>query len=263
MPPKTNPNDFTVQLRMGIQEINENMDKKFEEQRKSTEDHISRIIKDFEVKFDGLVSKIQQDFAAEANKIKSDVNHCYEFIKQIDKSTTSRLIELEKSQNVLMRRLNRSDIIVTGLPRASPNIISSILKIAKLYDIPLNENDINQCISIKNRKEVLIKFNSIHARDSIMKKYYATRSLKLKDVLDEQQDGADIEERIYLSDHLTPMASKLCFICRKLKKNNRITDFKFYNGDVPRAVLKQIDGIEMTLDIFNVMEKYQEYCNSS
>ncbi|KAI8115876.1 hypothetical protein FF38_11948 [Lucilia cuprina] len=260
MPPKANPESFAAQLRKGIEEINENIDKKLEAHCKSTEDRIYQAAKDLEIKFGELVSKIKEDFVAEMNKVKSDINHCYEFVKQIDKSSTSRFMELEKSQNLLMKRFNRPDIIVSGLPAASPNLKIMILSLAKVYAIPFSENDI-QYTPIKNNSEVLIKFNSISTRDSLMKKYYSTRNLMLKDLLQqgENEEGADLEERVYLNDHLTLMANKLCYLCRRLKRNKQISGFRFRNGDVLRAVIKTNDGSEETLDIFNITEKFQNF----
>lgn len=264
MPPKSASNDFTAELQKGIEVINKNIDTKLEDHQKSTEAHMSKTIKNFEVKLNELVSQIREDFLEEITKIKSDVNHCYEFIKQIDKSTTSRFIELEKSQNLIMRRLNRLDVIITGLPAASPKLKTMILKLAEVYSVPFGENDIKQYTSIKNNSEVLVQFHSIAIRDAIIKKYYETRTLMLKDLLsqEENEDGADLEARVFLSDHLTPMASKLCYICRQLKKSNRITGFKFRNGNEPHAVIKMRDGAHKTLDIFSLMDKFPEFKTS-
>lgn len=63
-----------------------------------------------------------------------------------------RMDDLEKPQNSLMNRLNKVDIGVTGLPKAVPNIISKITKIAKICEVFLNENDLSQCTQIKNKE---------------------------------------------------------------------------------------------------------------
>lgn len=73
------------------------------------------------------------------------------------------------SQNVLMRHLNRPGINLTSLLQAVPNIVSLILKIANIFKVILSDNDINQCISIKNKNEVSMKSNSTVKRDSIVK----------------------------------------------------------------------------------------------
>lgn len=285
MPARADSNNFSIQLKNGIKEINQNMDQQFKEHQKITTEYVSHALKDFEVKIDGLIGKIEQKLAEEISKVKSDVNHCYEFIKQIDKATTYKNIECEKSRDLIMKRLNRPDVIVSGLPKKVPNIINCILNIAEFYKVPLTKDGTIQCTSIKNDTEVLVKFLSIDTRDALMKNYYKRRDLKLKHVvradvpnISEEnagvvdqgpnssngalhQDVADIDARVFLSDHLSPMASKLCFICRKLKRDKRISGFKFRNGDVPRVALKNNEGLEKTFDFFELIEKYQEFKN--
>lgn len=68
-------------------------------------------------------------------------------------------------------------------------------------------------------------FNSFAKKDSIMKKYYEGRSLKLKDVL-QDHEVAHINRKIFLSD-LTPVASKLSYTCRNLKSEKWTSSYKF------------------------------------
>lgn len=215
-------NALALQLHKGFEEVNKNIDNKLEMHRRTTQEQIEKAVKDFEARVDAVISKIKKDFNAEISKIKSDVNHCYEYIKQIDNSNMSKLVDLEKSQNVLIKHQNRPDIIITGLPAALSNLKDIILKIGEIYEIPVTDCDINQCIYRKNLKEVLVKFNTIPIRDRIMKKYYETRELKLNGLI-----RGELVSRIFLNDHLTPMASKLTYLCRKLKKAKRIINSNF------------------------------------
>lgn len=254
MPPKSNTDSFTAQLQKGIKEINQNIEEKLEAHRKVTEEQICKALHDFENKIDGMVSKLKDELTYELTNMKSDIQHCYEFVKQIDKSTTNKLVEFEKSNNALMRRINRPDIIITGLPAALPNLMETILKLGVVYDIPLVENDVNHIMYIKSFKEVLVKFNTIAVRDKLMKKYYETRDLKLNDLI-----GGELSERVFLNDHLTPMANKLSFICRRLKRDKQITKFKFHNSDLPTVEITKNDGVEMKLNLFAMLENFPDF----
>lgn len=88
------------------------------------------------------------------------------------------------------------------------------------------------------KKEVVIRFTSFARRNSLKEKYYAVRSLKLKDVIDDH-DGLILTEEFFLSDCLTLMASKLSYLCRKLKREERIIGDKFRNGDSLHAMVKK------------------------
>ena len=97
---------------------------------------------------------------------------------------------------------------------------------------------------MNGNKLLLIKFNNVGIRDSLMKEYFKTRSLKVKDVLD-----GEIESRVYLNDHYSPAASNLNFLCRKMLRLNIISKFKIFNSDKLKSKLTLCDGKEVVCDM--------------
>lgn len=144
-------------------------------------------------------------------EMQSDIINCSKHIKHVDSSTSSKIASLQDENNVLHKRLNHGDIVVSGLPSGLDNLVDIAIKLCSLYNINVHPADFNHVCYMYNRKAILIKLNSVFLRDSIMKEYYKTRTLKVSDLVD-----GDIDRRVYLNDHFSPAAGKLNALCRRL-----------------------------------------------
>lgn len=117
------------------------------------------------------------------------------------------------------------------------NIVDCVVAIGAVYNITLTKSDVNNAFYANNGKVVIVKFNSVLNRDSIMRGYFKAKDLKLSDVI-----GGEISSRVYLNDHMTPAANKLNFICRRMLKEKKIDKFFIMHSDVPKVRLTLPDG---------------------
>lgn len=164
--------------------------------------------------------------------LEEEIKYCKEQFKNI-----------ERLHSITQRRLNRADILINGLPKSITNLRQPVMKIAQLCNVSLNSWDIQHCCYVYGGKAILVKLNSIHLRDTIMANYFRT-SIYLKDVLD-----CEVQSRIFLKDHLTPMAAHLVNICRKLRDRKVIYKYVLINGDVPKVRITFEDGNEIVQNV--------------
>lgn len=177
---------------------------------------------------------------ASLDDIKSEMSSCLTEIKSDIAECGSKVSNLEVENNVLHRRLNRADIVVSGLPAGLNNLISPVVALGSFYKIAVTSQDVNHVCYMNNRRQILVKFNSVFLRDSIMKEYFKTRALKVGDII--EGDGNDIDNRVYLNDHFSPAAAQLNVVCRKLLRQRIVTKFTILNADRLKAKLTLPNG---------------------
>ncbi|XP_046806469.1 uncharacterized protein LOC124419811 [Lucilia cuprina] len=262
-PQNTTGNDDLIKR---IEQIQKSIEDKLEHNKSEIKSEIELQMNNgfanLEAKMDGLIENVRSEMRGELNKMKSDVNNCYSMVKEVDKSTNAKINALVAKNNTLERRLNRADILIIGLPNKMDSIRSYVMKIGQLVGVAVTMTDINHCCYLKKQKCILIKFNSVYIRDSIMKKYYESQPLLLKDVMDncdvggadkngvgDQNVGGDVESRIYLKDNLSPVSKRLKYICQKLLLKKQISKFYLKNMDNPKAKIFKSDGSFEYLDI--------------
>lgn len=214
---------------------------------KTSFDEFVKASKEDNTAFKNTMAQVLSDFKNEISlcikEIKPDIVTCNKLIDKISASTTSKLSALETENNILHRRLNRGDIVVNGLPSGLNNLSSTVISLCNHYNIRISEQNLNHVCYMSDRKLILVKFNNVNVRDSLMKEYYKTRSLKVKNIL-----GGEIESRVYLNDHFSPAASNLNSLCRKMMRQKIITKFKLINKDKPKAAITLCDGKEVVYD---------------
>lgn len=200
---------------------------------KTCENDISSKLSELEATIKKLSKTISEDIIEQLKDIKSEVASCSLKVKATDTFVTSKIQHLEHENNSLRRQINRSDIVVHGLSAEMTvdEMHNTLFEMGKVLDVEINHNDVNLCTYIRRKKSMLVKFNSIYKRDMLMKKYFAYNELKLCQIYKKTK----AESRVYLNDNLTPCASKLNYLCRKLLKDKKITKFRFYNRDTPEA----------------------------
>lgn len=66
----------------------------------------------------------------------------------------------------------------------------------------------------------------------------------------------DIQKRVFLNDHLTPRAGKLCFNCRKLRNENKLKRFRLINNDIIKVKITLNDD---TIKVYNLNEFYEYF----
>lgn len=198
--------------------------------------------------FKNTMMKMIADFKNETSlcikEMKSDIVDCRKLVDEVDASTKSNISKLEIENNALHRRLNRSEVVVRGLPSGLNNLSSAVVSLCKHYNIDIIEQQLNHVCYINNMRQIIIKFNNVDVRDLLMKEYFKTRSLRVCDVL-----GGEIQARVYLNDHFPPIAARLNALCYKLSRQKLISKFKVLNKDNPRAIITTNDGKRMECDL--------------
>ncbi|KNC33466.1 hypothetical protein FF38_02086 [Lucilia cuprina] len=217
------------------------------------------------------ITQMVSNVMSQLNLIKSDLDKSLSKSKETEELFHSKIHSLEIENNSLRRQLNRGDIVVNGLSKAltRDKLYAQIFKIGEVLGVNLQHNDINVCTYIQGKAQVLVKFNSIYKRDQLIQKYFEKKSLYLNELYinDEQplnSEGSENEQnstgdqmntndlseiRVYLNEHLTPIAAKLNYMCRRMLKTKKIKKFKLYNRDVPEVKITLNDGGEKTFNI--------------
>lgn len=223
------PNDIIAELKIQC----DNLKAEFQKQ-----------VDDLNKKLDSFINASNIDSNVKLQQIEEKLNNCYAVVKQTESTHSATIEDLELQNDILQRRLNRADIVINGLPDGVSDLREPIVKIASLCNIDLSPIDIQHCCYFRKGKSVLIKFNSVYVRDCLMAKYHRRGPLFLCDIFD-----VNVRSRIYLNDHLNRAASKLMFICRRLKKSNKVRKFKLINADRPKAEVEMIDGAIKILNL--------------
>lgn len=198
-----------------------------------------------------ILSEFKCEMSAVVKELKSDIHDCRKMINHLDSSTTIKISELEAENNVLHRRLNRGDFIISGLPAGLDNLNSVVLSLGSFFNVVVNPYDINHVCYMSNRKILLVKLNSVSMRDQIMKEYFKTRNLMVKDII-----GGEIVSRVYLNDHYSPAASNLNNLCRKMLRQKCISKYKIINADRLKARLTLPDGKEVSYNMAECAELF-------
>lgn len=192
------------------------------------------------------VSDLKNEMSTRFEAVKADIVECNNAIKQVESDTVNMVSELRLENNLLHLKLNRSDIMVNGLPECLQDIISTVVDLASFYEIQIAPTDITQACYISNKKAVLVRFNNVLVRDKIMKKYFETmKTQPLKSsafVIDPNIPKTLLDKRVFLNDHFTPAAGKLNSLCRKLRQNRMILKFKLINAAKPVAKLTLLNN---------------------
>jgi len=164
---------------------------------------------------------IRTEFSNEIKNLRDNVENVNNFVKTMDDQWHTEISYLEVEINKLHKRLNRNDIIISGLPEGLTDLIAPAISIAKHFGINITATEIQQISYIFGKKAILTKFVSANTRDRILTEYFKARNMVLKNVI-----GGDITSRVYLNEHLSPLANKLNYTCRKLLKHSNKKDRK-------------------------------------
>lgn len=238
--------DIQDSLRNGFSSIlaclEEKLEAKFNENKRKLDEQLENGLKLLDERINEISFHGPLINAEEVDQIKSDTKSCFDLVNVVDKAADRRMASLERHNNILQRRMNRSNIVIVGLPKNIKDLRQHILKICLLCKVEVSCKEIQHCTYFASGKKVLVKFNSVQVRDEVMINYHKNRNLKLKDVI-----GGALQSDVYLNDHLTDSARTLIAVCRKLKEKNKIAKYTYKNYDVPKVRVKMMDNSEKTL----------------
>ncbi|KNC20768.1 hypothetical protein FF38_00082 [Lucilia cuprina] len=162
-------------------------------------------------KLDNL-EKYMREITTQLMEIKKDLSHSVNRNENFEKIINTKINKLEEENNGLRRQMNRADIIITGLPQTIPNekLYSTVIDLAKALGLEITTSDLYLCSWIGKKSSVLVKFNSVLTRDSLMINYRANYDLKLNQIMSTE----NVQSRVYINAHHTPLVSKFRYYCR-------------------------------------------------
>lgn len=225
--------------------LEQKLEEKFIDSKRELDEQLKSGLKLLEDKINELPSQGAVANSSDVEQMKSDLRNCFDVVNVVDNAANRRISDLQMQNNILQRRLNRSNIIIMGLPKRIKDLRKPIVKICSLCNIRVSYTDIQHCTYFAGGKKVLVKFNSVQIRDEIMISYHKKRNVKLKDVI-----GGTAQSDVFLNDHLTDSAKRLIAVCRKLKDKNKVTKYTFKNYDIPkvRVILPTNDEKTLTYE---------------
>lgn len=175
------------ELRIGFAALTASLEKelerKIEESKRLLNEHIESGLKAMEDKFAEIINYQPLADSCDVQVMKSDLKQCFDVIKVLDDATNEKLQYLQTQNCILQRRLNRSNIVIWGLPSNIKDLRAPILKIFSLCNVPVTSSDIQHVTYFARGKAVLVKLNSVQIRDAIMINYNNNRNLKLNNVI--------------------------------------------------------------------------------
>lgn len=105
--------------------------------------------------FDFAVSEFKKELSSFFKDLKADVADCKKSSKLIESDVDKKISSLEINNNSLHKKLNRSDIIVSGVPDCLNNLADTVINLAAFYDVQIESKDIQQVCYINKKKRFL------------------------------------------------------------------------------------------------------------
>ena len=163
-----------------------------------------------------------------------------------------RVTELEKQNNQIDQYSRRNNIEISGVPPEVTNnqLEEKVIDILKAIDVEITSKDIEACHRLgKKQKDVIVRVvNRKHCLQALRNKK------KLMSV-DKKALGIP-NARLFLSENLTPVNSKLAFYCRKLHRDGEIEKSYTINGIV--TIIKDNDKLKIH-HLKDLQELFPEY----
>lgn len=138
-----------------------------------------------------------------------------------------KFYELELQNHILQHRLNRPDIIISGLATNLNNLYETVNNLWAHLKVDVIPSDVLNVMYIKKSTAILVKFGDISKRDKVMSEFFKFKSLKVSDVV-----GGSKEDRVYLNDNYSSLANKLQRSCWKLRNDKKIKSYSIVNREI-------------------------------
>lgn len=196
--------------------------------------------------FESVVSEIRTELSNSLKEIKDEVANCKTLVYSNDIANKKKFYELEQQNHALQHRLNRPEIIITGLATDLKNLNETVTNLWAHLKVDIAPSDIQNVMYIKKSTAILVKFGPISKRDKVMSVYHKSKSVKVSDVV-----GGSNESRVYLNDNYSSLANKLLKSCWKLKKETKIKSYSIVNREMLKAKITMLNDV---VKIVNLQE---------
>lgn len=206
---------------------------------------------EIKTKFESAVVDIREELSVNLKKIKDEVTSCKNLVNTNDTANKIKFYELELQNHVLQLRLNRPDIVITGLANDIEDLRKTVISLCLHLKIEINPDEVLNAIYIRRKNAILVKFAHIDTRDKIMSAYFKTKALKKSDVV-----GGDDSDRVYLNDNYSPLAHKLLRMCWKLAKDKKINHYSLINRESLKCKIKMLNDDTKTVNLLECIELF-------
>ena len=168
-----------------------------------------------------------------------------ELLQDENKVLKSSVQQLDQSMALLRQNFNdleqysrRECVEISGIPPSvwgEENVNNVVVKIAKLMDVEMGEEDISVCHRLPmsrhhdgqpNQQKIIVKFVSREIKEKFYKSRRRLSGKTTKDL------GYEVENRIYLGESLTEKNKALFRLCLKFKKDNQCKYIWTSNGKI-------------------------------
>lgn len=200
---------------------------------------------------ESVVTEIRAELSSNLKEIKDEVANCKALVHSNDVSNARKFYELELQNHALQHRLNRADIVITGLATDLKNLNDTVTSIWTHLKVDIVPGDVLNVMYIKKSTAILVKFGLIAKRDKIMSVYHKAKSLKVSDVV-----GGSNEGRVYLNDNYSTLANKLSRSCWKLKKETKVKSYSIINREMLRVKITMLNDVVKLINIQEYMDLF-------
>ncbi|KNC28047.1 hypothetical protein FF38_06830 [Lucilia cuprina] len=114
--PSSQTSDICDELRKCFVELSTSLEKQQNSYKMELEKQLQNGIQVFQKKVDDILNAVRAEYSNKINQLE-EVKSGVDVVHMVDKSLNDKILELEKQNDVLQRRLNRTNIVIQGLPK--------------------------------------------------------------------------------------------------------------------------------------------------
>ena len=186
----------------------------------------------------GYLQKENASLKAELESVKSKLNE-----------KSDDLVEVERDVVDLQQYIRRNNIEISGIPDSISikNLEKTVIDIADIIGVRVDENDIEACHRLPRRKNdsgpkrTIVRFVNRKKCETLHR-----NKKKLERNTNEKLKGIGIQNKVYINANLCPYNKFLWENCKNLYENNMIDRFWVYNGSLHIAESEFDEGYKIS-----------------
>uniref|UniRef100_A0A1A9UM72 Uncharacterized protein n=1 Tax=Glossina austeni TaxID=7395 RepID=A0A1A9UM72_GLOAU len=131
--------------------------------------------------------------------------------------------------------------MIKELSEGLKNVSELITKFVSPRSLKIDLQAINQCVYINQNISMLVKFSNADVKDQLTNLYFKmikANALPVFDFVSDPKIPSILQhERLFFSEHYSPMAGKPKAVCLKLRRGVLILQYKIKNTTKPTTML--------------------------
>jgi len=209
----------------------------------------SNDVMDILLELRGMISHLDEKFSTKVDALSASVDAIRQEIKEevvtrIDKNETAiaahgeRLVEVEEAIDELRNETEAAskatDLIVKGIPMLPrENVVNIYLQIAATIGYRNEDVPTADIFRLGKKKDgakfdppLLMRFTTVHAKNSFHRQYFRHSSLNLQDI------GLSANQRIFITENLTKKHQEFYAAAMKLRREKQLYSVSTSRGVV-------------------------------